>query len=169
MLAATARSAARAAGASPPTARQPPSAGEHSFTAACSSKIDCSDALQAAIYAPHPVIRIPDLGFPWVVGRVSGRALDGIWLNVTNKRIIFEPGAVVEARRGYFGSLADPDSLSALFRTRNAGGVSSPACFPAPSGFSVGAGGPFCAENVTIEASHRPESHLDAPYYILYG
>ena len=37
------------------------------FTASCSSRTDCSNELQAAIYSGAPTIRVPDLGFPWRV------------------------------------------------------------------------------------------------------
>eukprot|EP01043_Picozoa_sp_COSAG02_P018160 COSAG02_NODE_841_length_16613_cov_61.635703_6_plen_961_part_00 len=113
------------------------------FIGQCHNPEDCSDELQAAIYSGASTIRITDPGFPWRICKVSGHTADGIVLNITNTHLIFEPGVVIEARAGCFGSLRDPTSLSGLFRTRNDG---PDACYPARS-----ADAPFCTENVTID------------------
>ena len=131
--------------------------GQSVFTASCSSRTDCSNELQAAIWSGAPEIRVPDLGFPWVVCRVKGqgRTVDGIWLNISNTLLIFEPGVVVEAAPGCFGSLKDPTSLSTLISTRNHDGPHS--CYPdflSPHS--------ACAENLTIEgygATFRMRKH----------
>lgn len=114
---------------------------ESTFIASCSSRTDCSNELQAAIYSGAPTVRVPDIGFPWRVCRVKGRAVDGIWINITNTVIVFEPGVVIEAAPGCFGSLEDPDSLSQLLSTMDHG---PHACFPDFLSSNM------CAENLTI-------------------
>ena len=47
--------------------------GASEYTAGCTSRTDCSKELQAAIYSGAPVVRIPNLGFPWVVCKVPSR------------------------------------------------------------------------------------------------
>ena len=127
----------------------------------CENRTDCSDELQAAIYSGARTIRIPDLGFPWRICKVSGRTLDGIFLNVSNAHIIFDPGVVIEAREGCFGSLRDPASLSGLFRTRDDG---PGACYPGTPG------GPLCAENLRIDGygavfRMRKHDYMNASLY----
>jgi hypothetical protein len=135
---------------------------ESTFIASCSSRTDCSNELQAAIYSGAPTVRVPDIGFPWRVCRVKGRAVDGIWMNITNTVIVFEPGVVIEAAPGCFGSLEDPDSLSTLLSTMDHG---PHACYP--DFLSPHRG---CAENLTIEGygatlRMRKHDYMNASIY----
>ena len=111
------------------------------FTAACSSRTDCSNELQAALYSGAPTIRIPDLGFPWRVCKVKGQVEDGLAMNISNTVLIFDPGVVIEAAPGCFGSIKDPNSTATLLSTRNRG---PHPCYP------DFLGGGACSENLTI-------------------
>ena len=111
------------------------------FTASCSSRTDCSNELQAAIYSGAPTIRVPDLGFPWRVCKVKGQAMDGLMINISNTVLILDPGVIIEAAPGCFGSLKDPNSTATLFSTRNHG---PHACYP------DFLGAPACSNNLTI-------------------
>eukprot|EP01044_Picomonas_judraskeda_P032453 COSAG03_NODE_12553_length_542_cov_0.762980_1_plen_143_part_01 len=111
------------------------------FTASCSSRTDCSNELQAAIYSGAPTIRVPDLGFPWRVCKVKGQVMDGLMINISNTVLILDPGVIIEAAPGCFGSLKDPNSTATLFSTRNHG---PHACYP------DFLGAPACSNNLTI-------------------
>ena len=115
--------------------------GATTFTASCTSRTDCSNELQAALYSGAPTIRVPDLGFPWRVCKVRGQVMDGLMMNISNTVLILDPGVVIEAAPGCFGSLKDPNSTSTLLSTRNRG---PHACYP------DFLGAPTCSNNVTI-------------------
>jgi hypothetical protein len=93
---------------------------------------------------------------------VRGRAEDGISMNISNTVLIFEPGVVIEAKAGCFGSLQDPTSLAPLLSTRNSG---PHACYP--DFLSPHRG---CAENLTIEGygatlRMRKHDYMNASIY----
>lgn len=115
--------------------------GGSTFVASCRSRTDCSDELQTAIYSGAPTIRIPDIGFPWRVCKVTGQVMDGLVMNISNTVLIFDPGVIVEAAPGCFGSFLDPNSTATLLSTRNRG---AHACYP------DFLGAPACSDNVTI-------------------
>ena len=47
--------------------------------------------------------------------------MDGLVINISNTVLILDPGVVIEAAAGCFGSLKDPNGTATLLSTRNRG------------------------------------------------